>query len=63
MNELVSVVFFRPILMFTEPLVLFTDIFLLYEYVIFFLYFEAYPIIFKGISRLQILLWRELADS
>ena len=34
--------------MFTEPLVLLTDLFLLYQYCVLFLYFEAYPIIFKG---------------
>ena len=63
-KELVTVVFLRPILMFTEPLVLFTDLFLLYEYVIFFLYFESYPVIFKGMSSLCILLWEEpQADS
>ena len=38
----------RPIRMFAEPMVLFTDLFLLYQYSILFLYFEAYPIIFKG---------------
>ena len=38
----------RPIRMFAEPLVLFTDLFLLYQYSIYFLAFQAYPIIFKG---------------
>lgn len=38
--------------MFAEPLVLFTDLFLLYQYSIYFLAFEAYPIIFKGKIRL-----------
>lgn len=39
----------RPIRMFFgEPLVFFTDIFLVLEYAMFFLYFEAYPIIFEG---------------
>jgi MFS family permease len=36
----------RPIRILTEPLVFFTDLFILYEYVIYFLYFGAYPIIF-----------------
>ena len=34
--------------MFAEPIVLLTNLFLLYQYAILFLYFEAYPIIFKG---------------
>ncbi|MCJ1461295.1 hypothetical protein MMC28_011677 [Mycoblastus sanguinarius] len=38
----------RPIRMFAEPLVLLTDLFLLYQYSVLLLYFEAYPIIFKG---------------
>lgn len=38
----------RPIRILTEPLVFFTDLFIMYQYVIFFLYFSAYPIIFKG---------------
>lgn len=42
----------RPFRMFLEPLVLFTDLFLLYQYSILYLYFEAYPIIFKGRASL-----------
>ncbi|KAK7729248.1 High-affinity nicotinic acid transporter [Cytospora paraplurivora] len=38
----------RPVRILSEPLVFFTDLFILYQYVIFFLYFGAYPIIFKG---------------
>jgi MFS family permease len=38
----------RPIRILSEPLVFFTDLFILYQYVIFFLYFGAYPVIFKG---------------
>jgi hypothetical protein len=38
----------RPIRILSEPLVFFTDLFILYQYIIFFLYFGAYPIIFKG---------------
>jgi hypothetical protein len=38
----------RPIRILSEPLVFFTDLFILYQYVIFFLYFGAYPIIFRG---------------
>lgn len=47
-KQLVTVVLTRPIRMFAEPLVLFTCLFLALEYAMFFLYFEAYPIIFKG---------------
>lgn len=38
----------RPIRILSEPLVFFTDLFILYQYVIFFLYFGAYPVIFHG---------------
>ncbi|KAK6958373.1 hypothetical protein Daesc_001172 [Daldinia eschscholtzii] len=38
----------RPIRILTEPLVFFTDLFILYQYVIYFLYFGAYPVIFRG---------------
>jgi hypothetical protein len=48
MTELLTVCLMRPIRMFAEPLVLFTDLFLLYQYSIYFLAFQAYPIIFKG---------------
>lgn len=34
--------------MLLEPLVFSTNLFLAYQYAILFLYFEAYPIIFKG---------------
>ncbi|KAH7324163.1 major facilitator superfamily domain-containing protein [Stachybotrys elegans] len=38
----------RPVRILSEPLVFFTDVFILYQYVIFFLYFGAYPVIFRG---------------
>ncbi|CAH0050949.1 unnamed protein product [Clonostachys solani] len=38
----------RPIRILSEPLVFFTDLFILYQYIIFFLYFGAYPVIFRG---------------
>ncbi|KJK78143.1 hypothetical protein H634G_06315 [Metarhizium anisopliae BRIP 53293] len=38
----------RPIRLLSEPLVFFTDLFILYQYIIFFLYFGAYPVIFRG---------------
>lgn len=37
----------RPMRMLLEPLVFSTNLFLAYQYAIQFLYFEAYPIIFK----------------
>lgn len=49
LREQIIVMLTRPIRMFAEPMVLLTDLFLLYQYAILFLYFEAYPIIFKGI--------------
>lgn len=48
MQDWVKRVLTRPIRMFAEPMVLLTDLFLLYQYSVLFLYFEAYPIIFKG---------------
>ncbi|TWU70645.1 hypothetical protein ED733_000791 [Metarhizium rileyi] len=38
----------RPVRLLSEPLVFFTDLFILYQYIIFFLYFGAYPVIFRG---------------
>ena len=55
----VTVTFIRLIRMFAEPLVLFTDLFLLYQYSILYLYFEAYPIIFKGRSSQYVSIWGE----
>ena len=48
LKQIVTVVLARPILIMSEPIVACTDLFLALEYVVFFLYFEAYPIIFKG---------------
>ena len=44
----------RPIRMFGEPIVLFTCLYLAFIFAIWYLFFEAYPIIFqgKGLSRL-----------
>lgn len=47
-NQYIVKVLLRPIFMFGEPIVLFTDLYILLLYSLFFLYFEAYPIIFKG---------------
>ncbi|KAI3330336.1 major facilitator superfamily protein [Ustulina deusta] len=43
----------RPVLILSEPIVFFTDLFILYQYVIFFLYFGAYPVIFQGTYSLS----------
>ena len=48
MKELVTVVLAKPIHLLSKLLVFFTNLFLLYKYTIFFLNFESYPIIFKG---------------
>ena len=55
-KQLLTTVLTRPIRMFAEPMVFFTDLFLLYQYAILFLYFEAYPIIFKGIASFPTLI-------
>lgn len=43
----------RPIRILSEPLVFFTDLFILYQYVVFFLYFGAYPIIFRRVYHMS----------
>jgi hypothetical protein len=43
----------RPIRVLSEPIVFFTDLFILYQYVIFFLYFGAYPVIFQNTYALS----------
>lgn len=48
-RKIVLVTITRPMRMFLEPMVLFVDLFLVLEYAMFFLYFEAYPHIFRGI--------------
>ena len=47
-RQILTVVLARPILIIAEPIVACTDLFLALEYAVFFLYFEAYPLIFKG---------------
>ena len=47
-KEMVTVVFARPVRMFTEPLILCTCLFLTMVTGLQFLYFEAYPIVFEG---------------
>ena len=48
LTQFLTVVLARPVIIISEPIVAFTDLFLALEYAIFSLYFEAYPIIFKG---------------
>ena len=43
-----SVALIRPFRMFSEPIVLATSVFMAMVYAIFYLFFEAYPIIFGG---------------
>lgn len=43
----------RPVRILSEPLVFFTDLFILYQYVIFFLYFGAYPVIFRRVYAMS----------
>lgn len=47
LRQIITVVLARPILIIIEAIVAYTDLFLALEYAVFFLYFEAYPIIFK----------------
>ena len=51
LRQLLTIVLARPILIIAEPIVACTDLFLALEYAVFFLYFEAYPPIFKGQFR------------
>ena len=48
MQKTISVALFRPFRMFAEPIVLAVSIFMAMVYAIFYLFFEAYPIIFGG---------------
>ena len=48
LGHIFTVVLARPVLLLAEPIVACTDLFLALEYAVFFLYFEAYPLIFKG---------------
>ena len=52
-HSFVSKTLTRPIRMLWEPLVFFVDLFLLYQYTVYFLYFEAYPFIFKGTYKMS----------
>lgn len=47
---MMTVTLVRPILMFAEPIVLCSCLYLAFEYAIFYLFFEAYPIVFQGIN-------------
>lgn len=47
-KQMLTVTLARPMLMFAEPLVLCACLYLALEYAIFYLFFEAYPIVFQG---------------
>ena len=46
--EILKVALIRPMRLFAEPIVLATSSLMALEYAIFYLFFEAYPIIFEG---------------
>lgn len=48
LKKTLSVALIRPFRMFSEPIVLATSLFMAMVYAIFYLFFEAYPIIFGG---------------
>ncbi len=48
LRKTLSVALIRPFRMFAEPIVLATSLFMAMLYAIFYLFFEAYPIIFGG---------------
>ena len=48
MKKTISVALVRPFRMFAEPIVLAVSLFMAMVYAIFYLFFEAYPIIFGG---------------
>ena len=50
MKKTISVALIRPFRMFAEPIVLAVSLFMAMVYAIFYLFFEAYPIIFGGME-------------
>ncbi|CAF9934741.1 MAG: hypothetical protein ALECFALPRED_006072 [Alectoria fallacina] len=52
-KHMMTVTLVRPILMFAEPIVLCSCLYLAFEYAIFYLFFEAYPIVFQGIYHMS----------
>ena len=48
LTKTLSVALIRPFRMFSEPIVLATSLLMALVYAIFYLFFEAYPIIFGG---------------
>ncbi|EKG12018.1 Major facilitator superfamily [Macrophomina phaseolina MS6] len=53
LQETITVVLIRPIRLFSEPIILFTCLFLALLFAIYYLFFEAYPLIFKGVYGLD----------
>ena len=49
-KHMFTVTIARPILMFAEPIVACACLYLALEYAVFYLFFEAYPIVFQGID-------------
>lgn len=47
-RDLLSSVLIRPVTLFSEPIISFSCTFLALEYGIYYLFFQAYPIIFDG---------------
>lgn len=55
LQETITVVLIRPIRLFSEPIILFTCLFLALLFAIYYLFFEAYPLIFKGTCQSSLL--------
>lgn len=53
LRKTLSVALIRPFRMFSEPIVLATSLFMAMVYAIFYLFFEAYPIIFGGVYQMS----------
>ncbi|KAF6233797.1 hypothetical protein HO173_008009 [Letharia columbiana] len=53
LTKTLSVAFIRPFRMFSEPIVLATSLLMAMVYAIFYLFFEAYPIIFGGVYQMS----------
>ena len=51
LREVMTRVIIRPVLLFSEPIICFSCTFLAVQYGIYYLFFQAYPIIFDGKSQ------------
>lgn len=52
-NQILRASLSRPFILFTEPIIFVSCTFLALEYAIYYLFFEAYPIIFQGICTIN----------